>query len=103
MYIVSPTPITFNITRAKNAAPSTIAAVRVVDPSKDVSFITSFISNDAPTALLTKVFSFSHTPSEAGLYRYEILDTNTSTDKIMYSFSINVIAPSNTFATQITV
>jgi len=99
MYTVS-TLITFNITRAKNAAPASVASVRIIDPAGVIANA-SLSTNTDPTASITGTLAFSYTPSVAGLYKFEVLDTGN--DLLMYSFSINVITPNTTFATQITV
>jgi hypothetical protein len=98
MYIVNQ-PITFSITRAKNAAPASIATVRITKPNKAI--INAPVSATNPTLTTTGILTFSATPELAGLYKIEVLDTGD--DLLVYSFSINVIAPSNTFTTQITV
>jgi len=104
MYIVSQ-PVNFSITRAKNASPASIASVRITRPNGAILnasiSATGHVNNTNPTSTTTGILVFSDTPVSAGLHKFEVLDTGN--DLLMYSFSINVIAPSNTFATQITV
>ena len=77
MYVVN-TGITFTITRTANPSPSTISSVRVVDPTGDITSITVFTTNTNPTVDTTGTLVFAHTPTEPGLYEYEILGSSGS-------------------------
>jgi hypothetical protein len=77
MYVVG-SEITFTVTRTNNPNPATVSSVRVVDPTGDISNITSFITNDNPTSVSTGLLVFTHTPTEPGLYEYEILGASGS-------------------------
>jgi hypothetical protein len=99
MYTVN-TQIAFNITRTAKANPVSVSSVRVIDPTGDISNA-SLGTNTNPTISTTGTLTFNHTPTEAGLYEYEILgSTNTIVLKNIY---LLVVSESATYTNTITV
>jgi hypothetical protein len=100
MYVVN-SPITFTINRTINPSPTTISSVRVVDPTGDISLITAFTTNTNPTASVPGLLVFSHTPTEPGLYEYEIQSASNSL--MLKNIYLLVVTEDTTYTNTITV
>jgi hypothetical protein len=99
-------PINFNFTRAKNSTPKTITSIRIVKPDK------SFTAQISPTVELPTVttegsLAFAYTPDIIGLYTVLVLDDladpATIPEKVLYTFTFNVVEHNPTYVTSISI
>jgi hypothetical protein len=100
MYVVN-TQIGFTITRAKNASPTAITALRVYKPDDDIDTLNIAV-NSLPTSTTTGSFTFTYTPTLVGNYRFELL-SGESPYALMHMVMITVVSEDTTYITTIPV
>ena len=99
MYTVN-SAITFNITRTINPSPATVSSVRVISPTGAITSITVFTTNTNPTVGSQGLLVFTHTPTEPGLYEYEI--QGASNTLVLKNIYLLVVSETTTYTNTIT-
>lgn len=103
MFVIN-TSIQVNFIRAKSTNPPTISSIRVFGPKGTEIYLTgSVTANTNPTATTTGLFSFNFTPTVAGLFKIQLLKSNTPFLDVVYEMLVVVVPADLTYSTTISV